>query len=63
MPSVFTLLALSDRMRAEKGVKEMTEKKMLDKISIYIPQKKMEERRGNLRIFVPGREEITLLTC
>jgi len=31
-------------MRAEKGVKEMAEKKMLDKISIYIPQKKMEER-------------------
>ena len=31
-------------MKAEKGVKEMAEKKMLDKISIYIPQKKMEER-------------------
>lgn len=31
-------------MRAEEGVKEMAEKKMLDKISIYIPQKKMEER-------------------
>ena len=44
MPSVFTLLALSDRMKPEKGVKEMAEKKMLDKISIYIPQKKMEER-------------------
>lgn len=44
MPSVFTLFALSDRMKAEKGVKEMAEKKMLDKISIYIPQKKMEER-------------------
>ena len=41
---VFTLFALSDIMRAEKGVKEMAEKKMLDKISIYIPQKKMEER-------------------
>ncbi len=44
MPSVFTFLALSDRIRAEEGVKEMAEKKMLDKISIYIPQKKMEER-------------------
>jgi hypothetical protein len=43
-PSVFTFLALSDRIKAEKGVKEMAEKKMLDKISIYIPQKKMEER-------------------
>jgi hypothetical protein len=31
-------------MKTEKGVKEMAEKKMLDKISIYIPQKKMEER-------------------
>ena len=43
-PSVFTFLALADRMRAEEGVKEMAEKKMLDKISIYIPQKKMKER-------------------
>ena len=28
----------------KKGVKEMAKKEILDKLSIYIPQKKMEEK-------------------